>query len=231
MPRLRLIGCFRLEVGDGVVSVPPTSQRLLALLALRAQAESRGWLAGTLWPDKPDARASANLRTAVWRLPAALQGHVVAEPGSIGLGRDWRVDTHEAGRLAGRLHDGVTPSADETALFCADLLPQWDEDWLHAERVRFRQLRLHALDQLACNHLAAGRPDLSLAAALAALAVEPLRETAALRVLEVHLAEGNRAAAVGFYRQFAALLRDELGVAPGPSMEALMKGNGRVTPL
>ena len=237
-PELRLIGGFDVIVAGRPLVLPPTAQRLLALLALRARTQTRSWLAGTLWPDKPDVRAFANLRAAMWRLPAALHRHVLSKPGQLGLAESWVVDTEQAARLADQLHEGETPSAAQTVVFCADLLPLWDEPWLHVDRERYRQLRLHALDQLARNQLAAGRPDLSVALALEALAVEPLRETAALLVLQAHLAQGNRAAAVDHFRGFSQLLEAELHVRPGPAMCNLVDSvlgvgriNGVVTPM
>ena len=221
-PELRLIGGFDVVVAERPLALPPTAQRLLALLALRSRSQNRSWLAGTLWPDKTDDRAFANLRAAIWRLPAALQRHVHARSDQVGLDRSWVVDTERAAHLADRLHGGETPPIEQTAVFCADLLPLWDEPWLDAERERYRQLRLHALDQLARNHLAAGRPDLGVSVALEALAVEPLRETAALLVLQAHLAQGNRAAAMAHFHRFSRLLDTELRVRPGPAMSELM---------
>jgi DNA-binding SARP family transcriptional activator len=56
--------------------------------------------------------------------------------------------------------------------------PDWYDDWLQMERERFRQLRLHALETLAERFVALGRHAQAIDAALAAVQVDPLRETA-----------------------------------------------------
>src|SRR5689334_22768229 len=49
------------------------SQWLIALLVLRHDREvQRSWLAGTLWPDSPEAQSFASLRVALNDLRAAL---------------------------------------------------------------------------------------------------------------------------------------------------------------
>src|SRR5262245_28524509 len=65
---LRLLGAFRLMSGGRPVPVGLSVQRLVALLALREQPVARSTVAGQLWPTTTDARAHANLRTALYRL-------------------------------------------------------------------------------------------------------------------------------------------------------------------
>ncbi len=216
-----MIGAFDVRIDGRSVPLSPTSQRLVALLGLRATT-SRPALAGTLWPERSDHRATANLRSTVWRLPAALRSHVVSTSERLALGDGWILDTREASDVAQRLWDGLLPSRAVSSMFCADLLPSWDEGWLEAERERYHQLRLHALEQLSRNHLAAGRPDLALDFGLQAVEAEPLRETARYLVLEAYLGEGNRAEAIDHFHRFETLLLDELGVAPGPTLAGLM---------
>ena len=67
-----------------------------------------------------------------------------------------------------------TESADRS-LFVADLLPDWDEQWLVIRRECHRQLRLHALEDLAKAQLGAGLPLDAVDSALEAVAAEPLR--------------------------------------------------------
>src|SRR3954471_20155816 len=59
-------------VHDGVrLDVPEGSKRLLVLVALSSGRVDRRKAAGQLWPDGDDARASGNLRSALWRLKGA----------------------------------------------------------------------------------------------------------------------------------------------------------------
>jgi DNA-binding SARP family transcriptional activator len=118
---------------------------------------------------------------------------------------------------SGNLHGQLRQFGD-------DLLPGWYEDWVLVERERHRQLRLHALEAI-CHHLTdLGRYALALEAGMAAVACEPLRESAQREVIRLHVAEGNTVEALRQYRSYARLLADELGARPSPSMDRLLHG-------
>ena len=68
---LHLLHGFTLRVGWRPVQLMWSSQRLVALLALREQPPSRAYVAGTLWPETTDTRANANLRSSLWRVQRA----------------------------------------------------------------------------------------------------------------------------------------------------------------
>ena len=86
------------------------------------------------------------------------------------------------------------------ASFAADLLPSWYDDWVIVERERLRQIRVHALEELSRRLAAGHRYGDAIDAALAAIAADPLRESAHRRLIEAHLAEGNVSEAI---RQYA----------------------------
>lgn len=85
-----------------------------------------------------------------------------------------------------------------------------------------RQQRLHALERLSTLLRRAGRFPAALQAALAAVACEPLRESAHRRVVEVHLAEGNASEALRHYDAYRRLLAHDLGLAPSPAIRNLV---------
>jgi len=82
---------------------------------------------------------------------------------------------------------------------------------------------LHALENLARRLSAVGRHSDAIQAALAAIRLEPLRESAHRTLIEVHLAEGNRSEAHRQFQRCRRLLRDELGVEPSDSMRLLIE--------
>ncbi|MEU8567423.1 BTAD domain-containing putative transcriptional regulator [Streptomyces pathocidini] len=217
VPRLRLLGQFRLEYQGAAVDVCVNGQRLLAFLALRRRA-SRTVLAGALWPEVTEGRAHGSLRTTLWRLPCGKQEIIECGRDTLSIADAVRVDVHALADTA--LGVVLAPKAfgDSAALLGllggGDLLPGWDEEWVLAERERLRQLRLHALDTLAEQLARQGRPALGLEAALTSVRIEPLRESAHRAVVSAHLAEGNVAEAVRHYHAFRRLLREELGVEP-----------------
>ena len=81
----------------------------------------------------------------------------------------------------------------------------------------------HALEALCHRLTTAGRFGEATEAGLAAVRDEPLRESAHRVLIGVHLAEGNRAAALHQYRAFALLLHEEVGMSPTSRMEQLME--------
>lgn len=111
-----------------------------------------------------------------------------------------------------------------------DLLPGWYDDWVLVEAERLRHLRLHALEALAALLSRCERYGLALEVALAAVALDPLRESAHRAVIEVHASEGNVATALAQHERFRRRLATELHIAPSPQMDALVarlrRGNG-----
>jgi DNA-binding SARP family transcriptional activator len=222
---LRLLGRFAVVVNGSGLPVSRTGQRLLARIALSDGVEDRAVLAGVLWPEHPGGRAQANLRGAVWRLPVPVRERLDVDAGTLAFDGGWSLDLHAAERLAADLRPGQHRAADTlpaAALFRYDLLPDCDESWLLVHRERYRQLRLHALEDLARLHLDAGRPFHATDCALLAIAAEPLRESSQRLLVCGHLAAGNRAAALASYEQFRRMLADELGVRPSPELAALV---------
>jgi DNA-binding SARP family transcriptional activator len=149
--RLELLGRFRLVVDGEDVELPAPARRLLAYLALRDRAQPRLLVAGTLWPDKSDERACANLRASVWRAHGPDRRSLVSCSGStIALARHLAVDVTEMERLGWGLVDGDigAPPRSSCRLFYDDLLPGWYDDWLLFDRERFAQLRICFLEAL-----------------------------------------------------------------------------------
>jgi len=224
--RLSLLGGFELRCAGQDVAVSRSGQRLLALLALQARPLERLWVAGTLWLDATEERAGASLRSALWRLPQP-QGATVVEATTthLRLARDLAVDVHElAGRAEGL--DGMAAPGDaalDPSALSKDLLPDWYEDWVVLERERFRQLRLHALEALCRRLTEAGRFGAAVQAGLAAVAGEPLRESAHRTLIQAHLAEGNPGEAVRQYQLYRRLLASELAIEPSAAIHVLVQ--------
>jgi DNA-binding SARP family transcriptional activator len=221
--RLALLGAFQLTIAGEAVSLPMNGQRVLAFLALEGRVLLRSFVAGSLWMDVTDDRAGASLRSALWRLNRRRR-LVEADAQRLQLVAQITVDVDAAVAQAQRL---LGPSSDEcpsprAMLLRQDLLPDWYDDWVALDRERFRQLRMHALEQL-CHRLTdAGRFGEAIEAGLEAARVEPLRESAHRAIIRVHLAEGNRSEALHHYLSYRTLLHDELGLEPSPEMAALI---------
>jgi DNA-binding SARP family transcriptional activator len=198
---------------------------VLALLALHEHPLQRTYVAGLLWPDFPEHRSVANLRTALARLPLKAGRLVEVVGRQLRLARWVSVDIRETSALARQIIDEDDEVLSIKGLhqpLMRDLLPDWYEDWVLAEQERYLELRLHALEAL-CQVLM-HREDFgpAIEAGLAAVAGEPLRESARRALIRAYLAEGNQAAAVLQYRRFQSLLDRELSLAPSGSLKAML---------
>lgn len=215
-------------MGGWPVRVGAAAQRLLALLAVREQSTSRYQAAGMLWPDFPAERAAANLRSVMWRLQRYHPSFDTSF-GDLRLADTVRVDLQAVTESARMLLHSRTPLREDHlhellhANFYDELLPDWSEEWLIAERERFRQLRLHALEEL-CDQLSAmcwhGS---AIDTGLAVVRTDPLRESGHCVLIKAYLAEGNYCEALRQFRRYADLVRTELRVDPSPRLREMLR--------
>jgi DNA-binding SARP family transcriptional activator len=224
-PRLTLLGGFGLHLGRDTVPLGSSSRRLVALLALHGPDLPRSYVAGLLWGDSTEARASGCLRSALWKLRVAGLGVVGTRGDSLALSPDIDVDVKHVTNLGRAVVAGSFSEDAFTLLeprFSAELLPGWHDEWVLGERERHRQLSLHALESL-CEYLTAtGRYGAAVLAGLTAVDREPLRESAHRALVKVYLAEGNAAEAIRRYQQYEAIAARDLGVEPSAMMRSLL---------
>jgi DNA-binding SARP family transcriptional activator len=227
-PRLNMLGGFRLRIEATEIPLPMDAQRLVCFLALHDQPQLRTYVGGSLWGESTEHRASGSLRSALWRLRRASYPLVTLTSDHIALSEAVAVDLREGKALAHRVLDTSQELDDigdaNEEVLSADLLPDWTEDWVLMERESYHQLRLRALEALCRRLSAAGRFGQAVQAGVAAVAGEPLRESARSALIEAHLAERNVAAALREYDAFRRLLHDELGLDPSEDLRTLVDG-------
>jgi DNA-binding SARP family transcriptional activator len=217
-PYVTVDGCRR--------EIPEGSKRLLVLVALRRRRVERRHAAGLLWPVGSDERAAGNLRSALWRLRGAGIDLLVVDRCSLRLRDDVEVDLEATSDWALRLIAGTAGPEDLTLRpswsEALDLLPGWYDDWALVERERLRQRMLHGLEVLCHRLVEVGRYGEAIEVGMAAVAVEPLRESAQRALVLAHLAEGNTVEGSRCLRSYRELLKRELGVEPPPDLAALI---------
>lgn len=228
---LRMLGSFDLRVGGERVILSPSVERVVAYVALHDGPATRPNVAGNLWIDVPEERAMANLRSALWRLRRPGLCVLEARGDSLALASEVSVDTHELLTIARELldnhadADGPNPF-DATSINRiaggSDLLGDWYDDWVLVEREHLRQLRLQALERLAVELARRSLFGRATETALAAVAAEPLRESAHRALIAVHLAQGNRSEAIRQYARYRHLMREELDLEPSSQMDELI---------
>ena len=223
---LTLVEEFALLISGRRLLVPHIAERVLTYLALANRPVARLRLAGALWPDCTDDSASKSLRTALWRLRQVHRDLVEISGERLRLDPRVAVDILQLTDLAQRLIQAPDESLAQAQLLVdhVELLPDWDEEWIVANRERYRLARLAALESAACALLECGQPGPALFAALAVVRTEPLRESARRIVMRAHLAQGNTVEAIQEHHHYRRLLRSEFGVDPSAEMDELLSG-------
>ncbi len=219
---LRLAPEFSLTLQGHTQIVPSTGQRLIACVALADRPTSRPTLVARLWPDLEPGRGAAALRSSLWQVRRKLPGVLSTDSQTVRLSTGVALDylaTIQAARGVEDDERAVVPTAEP---FLHDLLVEWQEEWVVVERERYRQIRLHALETLSHRLVRLRRTAAAIEVGLAAVAADPLRETAQRALIEAHLADGNLSEAVREYRSYTTLLLDTLDVAPGRSLTMLV---------
>nr|AHE14754.1 transcriptional activator domain protein [uncultured bacterium] len=224
---LNLLGTWTMSRDGAEVTVAANRQRLIALLAL-AGPQKRAFVAGTLWANRSEPHAQANLRTTLSRLQTSGLYAVESVGDMLRLSPDVRVDVWELEHCAAAvvrapLTETLGPETVLRLQRGGDLLAGWYDDWVAPYRERLRQLRLHALEIAAAMLSRDGRYAEALEAALRSVDIEPLRESAHRAVTLVHLAEGNRCEAIRQYQRYRNLLFRELGIEPSDRMLRLVQ--------
>lgn len=211
-----VLGTLALLPHDRMTSV---GRRVIAHLAVGGPRQLRAHVWADLWPDVPEDRARANLRRALWQLPA---GWVCAD--GLDLVLQAGVDLDHARQVGRRtVRDGVL-TWDDMTLLARDVLPGWYDEWVVDEQESFHLLRTQALE-VACRRATSLRDfNLATQAGLLAVQSEPLRESAVEALVQAALREGNRSLALQHYQAFADMLSRELQAVPDRRLQVLVSG-------
>lgn len=226
---IRLLSGFEVESDEGRIQFPTAASRLIAYLALQDQPVTRAAVAGVLWPETCQEKAQGSLRSTLWRVRRVDETVVVSSHDCLMLAEKVNVDTTNLVEAVRVMENGGPPPDPDSVpvgRFSAELLPDWYEDWVMFERERFRLMALHALEQMAAWHTEHRNLGLAFECALAAVKLEPLRESAYRALIIAHIAEGNAYEAVGCYRHYQQLLNHELGIGPSEQMLELVRNLG-----
>ena len=233
---VQLCGRFAVELhGRRVEPRFPSRQgrALFAHLVLQRPREvGRDELAEAIWPGGPPAKHASALTVLLSKLRAAVGPDVLAGRGAVRvvLPRGARVDVEQALAAVHRAESAVVQgewtrawSAALCARYVAErpLLPDHDGlPWLDQWRRRLDDALDGALEAYAAACLGIGGTELAGAerAARRLLEHNPLRETGYRLLMQALAARGNVAEALHVYERARTVLRDELGVPPGPAI-------------
>jgi SARP family transcriptional regulator, regulator of embCAB operon len=210
-------------------------RQLAAYLAINhRRAVSRDELMTAVWPDVAPDGAQDTLATLLSRLRKALGAdHLVGKSElRMMLPEGASVDLEDAAREIHRAESAVAQgdaarawAPARAALHTANrgFLPGYDAPWIEEKRREVENLRLRALDAVAAVGLELGGAELAATerSARSLIAAAPFRESGYRYLMEYLLAREDAAEGLLVYEQLRTLLRDELGVAPSASAQAL----------
>lgn len=226
------------RAGEGELRDRRAQVALAVLVLERHRRVARDELAEIVWPEGPPPTWEPALRTVVSHVRAFLAaagiapGALMARSGcyELRLPDDAEVDvelaTASVKAAEQAVHGGGTAPAMHPLRWARDvlarpLLPGVDTPWVDRRRDELRSLLVRALEAEAELHARGGEWAEAVEALEAALAAEPLRESAWRGLLQAHAGAGNRGEALRAYERCRVVLAEELGINPAPETETL----------
>jgi DNA-binding SARP family transcriptional activator len=229
----RILGPLEIVADDGPLPLPGHRPRcLLALLLLDAnRVVSSDRLIEDLWPGEASGAAAAALQTNVSRLRKALGADsglvATAAPGYVlRLGPE-QLDVHRFERL---VEEAAGADPETAASKLREALALWRgpaladfayETFAQGPIGRLEELRLLAVERRIDADLALGRQARLVPELEALVAEHPLREGLRAQLMLAHYRAGRQAEALNDYQAARRSLVDELGIEPGPALQAL----------
>ena len=246
---LSMLGPMQVSLNEQAVTAFESNRvrALLAYLVLEADhPHARDQLAALLWPEWPDRSARSNLRSALADLRTAI-GDREADPPFLSITREtlqfnqasdhwldaWAFveaiettkghdhpDLSECAACAEHLQEAVDLYRGELlAGFSVDSAPF--EEWLVVRREALHHQALDALYHLGAYHLGRGDHGRVIHCARRQVELEPWSERSHRQWMRALALDGQRGAALAQYEACRRVLREELGVAPGPETRQL----------
>ena len=236
--RVDVIGPLRVSVGSAIVEILSERQRcLLAALALESpQPVSRDRLIDVIWPTTQPEGATHALRVHVSELRKRFRAACAMEP-LITIGDGYMLDVAvvqtdvravdllvgeaRAAQVAGDAPRSL--EASEAALALWRGLPYddlADDDRAHAARGRLAELRSQLVDENIEARLALGRYSEVIVELEQTVRADPLRERSCRQLMVALYRSGRQREALSRYEHVRAALREQLGVEPGPMLQA-----------
>ncbi|MGY1501309.1 BTAD domain-containing putative transcriptional regulator [Streptomyces sp. QTS52] len=236
--RFSLLGPVRAWRGrDEIALGPPQQRAVLAVLLLAEGSQvSVGRLVDAVWGTEAPASARGILRTYVHRLRKVLEpagdtassviravgdGYQLTSPGELDLSV-FRELFAQAERLrgAGDAQGAAKCLGDALGLWRGTALAGVRGEYADSQRQRLDELRLSAEAARRAVELELGGHEQAASELTRLVAEHPLDERFREMLMLALYRSGRQAAALATYREVQTLLRGELGVDPGPALQA-----------
>jgi DNA-binding SARP family transcriptional activator len=232
-----ILGPVELRVDGRVLELSSPKQRaLLGAGLLNANTlVSAGRLVDAIWGEHPPLSASALVQTYVCRLrrlivPSGPGPIITRSPGYLVMVADGELDLHRFERLvAGAGEARERGDHQRAARILREALAQWrgpaldglESPLLRAAAARLEEMRLSALEDRIEADTYAGSLSTLAAELTELIATHPLRERLRAHLMRVLYQLGRQAEALQVYQRTYAVLREDLGIDPSPSLQQL----------
>ena len=231
-----VLGPVEVRRSDAPLPVPAgKTTELLVRLALQAPEPVRAErLIEDLWSDQSPGVAPNTLQAKVSNLRKALGAPHLVTGGSAGYLLDVdprQIDALEVVRLAeagaalrkaGDAAAALQVCEQALAMFRGEVLPGGgDGDWLAPHRSRLEETRLRLTEDRIGVRVDLGDGSDLVGELEALVALHPLRESLWGLLITVLYRAGRQADALTAYRRVRRQLHEELGIEPGPELQAL----------
>ena len=236
MIEVRVLGSVELVGEDGVVPLGPAKQRrLLAALVIDAgRVRSSDQLIDALWGESPPASAAKLLQVYISQLRKLLPTGASIRTGESGYALELEREALDAARFERLLAEGRDALNRGSAALAMSLLRRALALWRGAaygefayeafarwESERLEELRLVCCEEEIEAELGLGR-HAELVPELRTLAeAHPLRERLRAQVMLALYRSGRQADSLEVYADTRAVMRDQLGLEPGPELREL----------
>lgn len=233
----RLLGIMEVRDATGPIELPSGRGRaLLAILALHAgEPVAAERLTDELWSGTPPATAATVVHGLVSRLRRVLQGDGGAGQRVLEtVGKSYRltvdpdsVDAIRFGRLVTEAR-GADPTmrsevlSSALALWRGPALADFTYEPFAQRTIRaLEEARIQASEDLRAAELELGRADEVIPRVRELIEAHPFRERLHGLLMTALYRSGRQAEALAAYAAARELLRDELGIEPGPALQSL----------
>ncbi|MGI5834959.1 MAG: AfsR/SARP family transcriptional regulator [Chloroflexota bacterium] len=242
--QFRLLGQPQLfkDGADIATEIGAKPLALMAYLAMNAPARiPRAKLASTFWSDKSEEASRYRLRHTLWELRKTLgKDQIQSDDSACWFNIDEATWIDAQQFLRGLQEHGIGIGGKHQIpqdlasfsllllLYRGELLegltvrdaPVFDE-WLLVERERIHLLFIEGLWHLARAQVEAGRPREAIQTLTRLIEADPLRERNYRALMQLHIRNGDRSAAMQVYKRCSAMLAAELGVSPSSRTQLL----------
>ncbi len=229
--RINLLGGCEVRTRNGEDLTPRSRKARAALVMMALSPEgavSREKVAGTLWSNKSDEQARANLRQCLRELRGVLNNGVdgIAIDGRrIALNLEHvSVDVREIVAFGERAEDAPddVPDLYKGRLLDCDLPDDTAfDEWLYAERMNWDNRIRIAFAAILQAQIANGQWPRAQRTAVALLRVDPAHEEAHCALMQSFVSGGDFGSAVRQYRTLKEVLQREYGTVPSSTAEEI----------